>query len=72
MLYEVITNSNRMSKERRVFLFVGRLEPVKNPIGLIRSFAAMRNKDCELWLAGDGSLRSEIEREIVMLSYNFV
>lgn len=59
--------NNRMAKERRVFLFVGRLEPVKNPLGLIRSFAAMRHKDCELWLAGDGLLRPEVEKEITIL-----
>lgn len=48
----------------RVFLFVGRLEPVKNPIALVRSFSMMRHKDCELWLAGEGFMRSELEREI--------
>jgi len=53
-------------KERRIFLFVGRLEQAKNPVGLIRSFAAMRHKDCELWLAGDGYLRPEVEREITI------
>ncbi|MCP3177491.1 glycosyltransferase [Desulfuromonas sp. KJ2020] len=57
-------NSNGMMKERKVFLFVGRLEPAKNPIGLIRSFAAMKQKECELWIAGDGFLRPDVEREI--------
>lgn len=61
-----ISANLRAAKERRVFLSVGRLEPVKNPIGIIRSFAAMRRSDCELWFAGDGSLRPELEIEIAV------
>lgn len=53
-----------------VFLFVGRLEPVKNPLALIRAFSAMQHKECELWMAGDGFLRLDIEREIDMLGIN--
>jgi glycosyltransferase involved in cell wall biosynthesis len=60
-------HNNRMAKERRIFLSVGSLTPQKNPLGLIRSFAAMRHKDCELWLAGDGFLRHEVEQEIAVL-----
>lgn len=60
-------NNNRIVKERPVFLSVGSLIPQKNPVGLIRSFAAMRHKGCELWLAGDGLLRPEVEREIAIL-----
>ena len=56
-------NMNRI-RLRRVFLFVGRLEPAKDPIALVRAFAAMRQKNCELWVAGDGVLRREVEREI--------
>lgn len=51
-------------KDRLVFLFVGRLEPVKNPLALVRSFAEVRHQNCELWLAGDGSMRSEVISEI--------
>lgn len=60
------TNNKGMAKERWIFLSVGSLLPQKNPVGLIRSFAAMRHKDCELWLAGDGILRPEVEREIAI------
>lgn len=49
---------------RRVFLFVGRLEPQKNPIALVQKFAAMRQKNCELWIAGDGDMRCDVECEI--------
>lgn len=55
------------TKTWRVFLFVGRLEPSKDPIALIRAFAAMRQKNCELWMAGDGFLRREVEREVEVL-----
>ncbi|MBZ0159114.1 glycosyltransferase [Candidatus Methylomirabilis sp.] len=55
---------------RRVLLFVGRLEPLKDPIALIRAFAAMRQKNCELWMAGDGFLRPEVEREVETLGIN--
>ncbi len=49
---------------RRVFLFVGRLEPQKDPIALVQAFAAMHHKNCELWMAGDGAMRSDVEFEI--------
>lgn len=58
---------HRDKKERRVFLFVGRFEPVKNPIGLVRAFAAMQHKDCELWMAGGGSMFHDTQKEIVSL-----
>lgn len=54
-------------KRKPVFLFVGRLEPVKDPLGLIRSFANMRRRDCELWVVGEGILRTQIENEIEAL-----
>ncbi len=54
-------------KVRPIFLFVGRLEPVKDPLALIRAFAAMSNKNCELWMVGDGVLRSTVEQEIKTL-----
>lgn len=53
---ERVTNPGRF-----VFLFIGRFEPQKNPLALIDAFARMRNRNAELWMAGDGSLRSDIE-----------
>ena len=58
------------ARARRVFLFVGRLEPAKNPVALIRAFAAMHHKNCELWMAGDGFMRPEVEREVETLGIN--
>ena len=57
----------RTMTEKRVFLFVGRLEVPKNPLALIDAFAAMEHKQCTLWMAGDGTLRKEIEQRIANL-----
>lgn len=57
----------RLVSDKRVFLFVGRLEVPKNPLALIDAFAAMGHKRCELWLAGDGTLRKEVEQRIASL-----
>jgi glycosyltransferase involved in cell wall biosynthesis len=59
---KVIVTKEKSS--RRIFLFAGRLEPQKDPIALIQAFAAMRKKNCELWMAGDGIMRHDVEREI--------
>jgi glycosyltransferase involved in cell wall biosynthesis len=55
------------TKEKRVFLFVGRLEMQKNPLALIEAFFAMKHKGCDLWLAGDGILRKEVEQLVASL-----
>lgn len=47
----------RTSGARVVILSVARLEPQKNPHMLVRSLPPK----CELWLAGEGSLRRELE-----------
>lgn len=49
--------------------FVGRLEPVKNPGALIDAVAILR-KNCvpaELWIIGDGSQRSTLMQQAVLL-----
>jgi glycosyltransferase involved in cell wall biosynthesis len=53
--------------DKHVFLFVGRLEKPKNPLALIDAFAAMQHQQCELWMAGDGTLRNEVEQRIECL-----
>jgi glycosyltransferase involved in cell wall biosynthesis len=68
----VAVNLNEQPRQRhmtdkRVFLFVGRLEMPKNPLALIDAFSEMEHKRCELWLAGDGTLRKEIEQRILHL-----
>ena len=47
-----------------VFLFLGRLEPPKNPIAMISHFAKMNNTDSILKIAGDGALKEEIKKAI--------
>lgn len=43
--------------------FVGRLEPVKNPLILVEALAQVRKLGipAEVWMVGDGSLRAELE-----------
>lgn len=48
----------------RFILFAGRLHPQKDPLLLVRSFAALRQPDTHLLIAGDGELTSEVESEI--------
>jgi len=43
-----------------VLTCVGRLEPQKNPLALVATFAALRNERAHLVLIGDGSLRTEV------------
>lgn len=46
--------------------FVGRLEPVKNPMAAVEAIALLREKSikAELHIVGDGSLRSVLEQKI--------
>jgi glycosyltransferase involved in cell wall biosynthesis len=44
---------------------VGRLEPVKDPLGLLRAFAAGTDGHCRLQLIGDGSLAEQVEHALV-------
>jgi len=54
---------------RRVILSVAALKPVKGHDVLLDAFAAMDHDGdaCELWLAGDGPLRAELERRAARL-----
>jgi glycosyltransferase involved in cell wall biosynthesis len=53
-------------KEKFRVTFVGRLEPVKNPLVLIPVAKSLlgRGVPLELWIIGEGSQRAELEREI--------
>jgi glycosyltransferase involved in cell wall biosynthesis len=45
-----------------VILFCGKLIPKKDPLSLLKAFAALRRRhECALFFAGDGPLRAEIE-----------
>ena len=50
--------------------FVGRLEPVKNLAALIDAFAGLHQVDprAELWVIGEGSLRSSLQAQALKLS----
>lgn len=55
-------------KQKKTFRvgFVGRLEPVKNPISLLKAAIQLLRKgvNIELWIIGDGSLGDDIRSEI--------
>lgn len=50
-----------------IFVSVGRLEEQKDPFALIGAFHTMKNKNCELWFAGDGSLLEKMREKILSL-----
>jgi glycosyltransferase involved in cell wall biosynthesis len=53
-----------LPEQTRFVLFAGRLHPQKDPILLIRSFAALNEPNVHLLIAGDGELASEVHSEI--------
>lgn len=54
----------------RFLLFAGRLHPQKDPILLIRSFAALNDPNTHLLIAGDGELINDVRAEINELNLN--
>lgn len=54
-----------LPEETRFLLFAGRLHPQKDPLLLIRSFAALDEPNVHLLIAGQGELATEIKEEIV-------
>ncbi len=54
-------------EETRFVLFAGRLHPQKDPILLVRAFAALNDPNVHLLIAGDGELAAEVRGEIVRL-----
>jgi glycosyltransferase involved in cell wall biosynthesis len=52
--------ANGLNPEAVVFTCVGRLEPQKNPLLLLRAFADLKDPRAHLVLAGDGSLREQL------------
>ena len=56
-----------LSPETRFVLFAGRLHPQKDPLLLVRAFAALKEENIHLLIAGDGELAQEIRKEIEML-----
>ena len=57
------------SEERIVVGFVGRLSRQKNPVFMLRTFAEIARKveKCELWIVGEGELKTIMVEEIEKL-----
>lgn len=56
-----------LAESTRFILFAGRLHPQKDPLLLVRSFAALQEPDVHLLIAGDGELVSNVRSEIAWL-----
>lgn len=56
-----------LPEETRFVLFAGRLHPQKDPILLVKAFAALNDPFVHLLIAGDGELRSLLDQEIARL-----
>lgn len=56
-----------LDRETRFLLFAGRLHPQKDPILLIRAFAALQEPHVHLLVAGSGELAPQIKAEIASL-----
>lgn len=54
-----------------VILFAGKFEPIKNPLGLLRTFqaAARRRQNLRLLLVGNGALENEVNRIVAADSH---
>jgi glycosyltransferase involved in cell wall biosynthesis len=56
-----------LAEDTKFILFAGRLHPQKDPILLVNSFAALKQPNIHLLIAGDGELAPQINTEIVRL-----
>ncbi|BAT54322.1 putative glycosyl transferase [Nostoc sp. NIES-3756] len=56
-----------LEEETRFILFAGRLHPQKDPVLLIRAFAALNQPQTHLLIAGDGELANQVRQEIEQL-----
>lgn len=60
--YRLLMNA----QDKKIVLFAGRLSLQKNPLFALEIFRALqeKNKSAELWIAGDGQLKEEIENKV--------
>jgi glycosyltransferase involved in cell wall biosynthesis len=58
----------KLPDETRFILFAGRLHPQKQPLLLIRSFAALKEPNTHLLVVGQGELEADIRAEIARLN----
>jgi glycosyltransferase involved in cell wall biosynthesis len=54
----------KLPETTRFILFAGRLHPQKDPLLLVRSFAALNEPDVHLLIVGEGELATDIKTEI--------
>jgi len=50
-------------KNKKIILYVGRLEEEKNPVHLIKAFQFIQDENVQLVIVGDGSIRTRCELE---------
>ena len=65
-LDSVLSQINERSESNRMYfriVTVGRLEPVKDQLTLLRAFALLQHSDAQLVIVGEGSLKQEIVAE---------
>lgn len=63
--HQTLTKKLNLPTTTKFILFAGRLHPQKDPILLIRAFAALSNPDAHLIIVGDGELTEAIRSEII-------
>lgn len=59
-----------LDPSRNVCLFLGRLAPPKNPLGLLQAWALLKPRLTQPWtlvIVGDGPLRDEVKRKVSAL-----
>jgi glycosyltransferase involved in cell wall biosynthesis len=62
-----LANQLQLPENTCFILFAGRLHPQKDPLLLIRSFAALNEPNVHLLIVGDGELATDIKTEISWL-----
>ncbi len=61
--FTVQSLKSKVESQKKVILTVGRLVLQKGQKYLLEAFSILNNKDTELWLAGEGNLRPELEKQ---------
>lgn len=64
---KIIQNYPKSDSKKKIILNIGRLVNEKNQLELIRIFAKINNSDWNLYIAGDGPLKNQLQSEISVL-----
>jgi len=65
---QVLASNMGLHPDTRFILSAGRLEPVKDPLLLLRAFSQLNRPGTHLLIAGAGSMESVIRRQVSVLS----